>query len=52
MSSPAKPNVGKFTMSVQASKEPSPKAQDRIEAIANWLLKQWNKSKEATRGSQ
>lgn len=41
MSSSTNPNVGKFTMSVQPSKEPSPKVQDRIEAIANWLLNQW-----------
>lgn len=52
MSSSTKPNVGKFTMSVQPSKEPGPKPQDLIEAIANWLLKQWQKAKEAAHGSQ
>ena len=41
MSSPTESKVGKYKMSVQASKESGPKVQDRIEAIANWLLKQW-----------
>lgn len=43
MSSSTESKVGKFTMSVQASKESGPKVQDRIEAIANWLFKQWQK---------
>jgi hypothetical protein len=41
MSSSTESKVGKFKFTVQASKESGPKVQDRIEAIANWLLKQW-----------
>jgi hypothetical protein len=41
MSCSSKPNVGKYTLSVQPSKESGPNRQDRIEALANWLLKQW-----------
>lgn len=45
MSSTTDSKVGKYKMSVRASKESGPKVQDRIEAIANWLLKQWKNSK-------
>jgi hypothetical protein len=36
-------NIGKFTMHVQESSEPSPDCQQRVDAIAAWLLSEWNK---------
>ncbi|MBL7215215.1 MAG: hypothetical protein ISS71_06010 [Phycisphaerae bacterium] len=41
--------VGKFKFTVQASKEAIPKAHDRVEAIANWLLKQWQNRNNETK---
>jgi len=41
MVAPPESIVGRFRMSVQESTEPSVRSQDRAEAIANWLLKQW-----------
>ena len=41
MVAPPESIVGKFRMYIKESSEPSRKPQDSIEAIANWLLKQW-----------
>lgn len=39
------PNVGKFTLQVKPSTDTSPQSQpqQRIEALAAWLLSQWYK---------
>jgi hypothetical protein len=41
MVAPPESMVGRFRMGIQESTEPGPQPQDRAEAIANWLFKQW-----------